>query len=421
MRAVAPAHHKDDTTVAQQLQKRVADLTPQEVIAELSCGHCAKCRQAERFGRGFVHCPAHYPDEDASLLVSPGNVRPTVWNCKVGCDQAVVTTAIKRKLCAPLLHPGLTLAQLAAAKGLPIESLKRHGLREVEHRRKAAVAMPYYDEAGALLFERLRVSLDGKMRFLQPKGEPLAPYGLDGLEAARTLGKLTIVEGESDCWACWAHGEPALGLPGKASWRPEWARHLRGFHVQAWIEPGADDLAEKLLGAVPGIALIRAPADAKDPGELFARHGSRGLVELLRVPDCGPTVGPGGPTLLLRTPTPTHDGVYVKKDPLGTFSLHVSPHLGRRDELLASRARLARLLLADLVELHGCEVKFACSRRWVEERYGVSWRQASNAIAELVGTKLLVRSGELDAPRYARLKPMPLYKLVRAATMTERE
>jgi hypothetical protein len=56
--------------------------------------------------------------------------------------------------------PGITLAQLAQARGLPLERLKELGWHDVEHRGKPAVAIPYRDIAGNLLREQLRLRLE---------------------------------------------------------------------------------------------------------------------------------------------------------------------------------------------------------------------------------------------------------------------
>ena len=71
----------------------------------------------------------------------------------------------------------LAVSQLAETKQLPEDFLRGLGLRETQQR----VSIPYRDEAGNLLFERLRLSLNGPRRFLQPAGVSPAPCGLDRL------------------------------------------------------------------------------------------------------------------------------------------------------------------------------------------------------------------------------------------------
>jgi DNA primase len=46
-------------------------------------------------------------------------------------------------------------------------------------------------------------------------------YGLWRLNAARKVGYVVVVEGESDCHTLWHHGIPAAGLPGASNWRED--------------------------------------------------------------------------------------------------------------------------------------------------------------------------------------------------------
>lgn len=58
-----------------------------------------------------------------------------------------------------------------------------------------------------------------------------------------------LVEGESDCHTLWHHDIEALGVPGAANWKAEWAAHLEGVgKVYAVIEPdmGGEAFREKL-------------------------------------------------------------------------------------------------------------------------------------------------------------------------------
>jgi hypothetical protein len=105
----------------------------------------------------------------------------------------------------------LTLADLAGAKKLPVDFLRGLGLEDLAG---GAVSIPYYDVAGELIATKRRTALKARDGSYWPKGKPLAPYGLWDLEKAYRESLLFLVEGESDTWALWFHGLPALGIPG---------------------------------------------------------------------------------------------------------------------------------------------------------------------------------------------------------------
>jgi hypothetical protein len=69
-----------------------------------------------------------------------------------------------------------------------------------------------------------------------------------------------LVEGESDCWTGWLHELPLLGVPGKATWRPEWASYLEGLDVYVWQEPDAEDFTARIARDVPNLKVIAGAA-----------------------------------------------------------------------------------------------------------------------------------------------------------------
>jgi hypothetical protein len=162
---------------------------------------------------------------------------------------------------------GLTLAALAAAKRLPVDFLRGLGLHDTRYRGRPAVAIPYLDETGSEVARRFRLSLAGDQRFAWKAGARALPYGLQRLAEARRAGWVLIVEGESDCWTAWRHGLPALGLPGKAVWRSEWAASLAGLEVVIWQEPDAADFPLRLGNDLPEARVIVAPLGVKDLSE----------------------------------------------------------------------------------------------------------------------------------------------------------
>lgn len=183
------------------------------------------------------------------------------------------------KCVTALQSPGLRLGELAQAKKLPEEFLRQLGLTECKHHGAPAVRIPYFSLNREIKSVRFRLSLAGPGRFVWRAGNKVALYGLDQLEEIRKTGWVLLVEGESDCWTAWHHKLPALGVPGKTCWRPEWKEFLEGLSVYLWQEPAAEDLSLRVFADVPRLAIIPAPAGIKDLSEAHIQGSD--LPELL--------------------------------------------------------------------------------------------------------------------------------------------
>ena len=118
-----------------------------------------------------------------------------------------------------------SLEVYADEKKLPIKQLVSWGLSTED----SSVAIPYYAPNGEVLRMRYRHAPGTKTRFSYGPGEKTALYGLQKLEAFREQGTIVLCEGESDTHTLWHHGFPAVGLPGSASFKDEWADHFDGF------------------------------------------------------------------------------------------------------------------------------------------------------------------------------------------------
>src|SRR4051794_6462161 len=103
----------------------------------------------------------------------------------------------------------VTLARLAEAKRLPVEFLHRLGVKDLPG---GGVGIPYLDETGEEIAVKRRTALKAKDGSFWPKGQPLAAYGLWKLGEAASAGVLNLPEGETNCWALWYNGLPALGI-----------------------------------------------------------------------------------------------------------------------------------------------------------------------------------------------------------------
>jgi len=89
------------------------------------------------------------------------------------------------------------------------------------------------------------------------------------LDEAKREAYVVLVEGESDSHTLWHHGIPALGIPGVATWRTEWAQHIDGLKVYIWQEPdeGGAEFIERIGVTVPGASVLTSPTGRKDISE----------------------------------------------------------------------------------------------------------------------------------------------------------
>lgn len=169
----------------------------------------------------------------------------------------------------------MTLTELAADKGLPLDFLRALGLLDLPD----GVGIPYKDVLGKNVATKLRKALRAKDGSFWPRGMRLMPYGLDRLKEARQYGLLIIVEGESDCWTLWYHGIPALGIPGASATKVLEASYLEGIHLlYVFQEPdqagakfvaGVADRVRELVGGETSRDVLIVRLDGvKDPNAL---------------------------------------------------------------------------------------------------------------------------------------------------------
>jgi len=250
----------------------------EDIVSALACGRSG-CACGKKQGKGWTtHCPSH-PDTSPSLSVTDGDDGKLLVHCHGGCTQeAVVAVLRERGLWAPAEttgQRGLTVADLAAAKGLPVAFLHDLGVRDgiVGRYRDPCVDIPYCDERGEVRAVHKRLRLVGEPRFIWRKGDHPLPYGLSRLGEARASERVILVEGDSDCWTLWRAGIPALGIPGATQWRPEWgARYLQGVDkVYVWHEPdgGGDTLVDKVIMDFPDVRVVEPMGMAKDASALY--------------------------------------------------------------------------------------------------------------------------------------------------------
>ena len=223
-------------------------------------------------GKWSAQCPSH-EDEHNSLSVAEDADGKVLLKCHAGCDVQKIVGALG--LTVSDLFPAFSLAEYAHAKKLTVESLVEWGLRDSKC--GGCVEIPYFDlEQTSVLATRYRFSLTGPDRFRWKKNDHLCPYGLWLLAHARKVGFVVVVEGESDCHTLWQHDIPALGLPGAASWRNEWADFLKDIpKIYAVVESdqGGETLQKNLLQspAIRDRLHLVSLTPAKDPSELYLK------------------------------------------------------------------------------------------------------------------------------------------------------
>ena len=243
-----------------------------EGVRETGFGWLVRCPLPDH-GRGRG-------DRNPSVSVSEGDDGRVLVSCKAGCETEAVVAAWSLSM-SDLFesrngHRGVvaggrermfgytpgenaatlqrcTLAGYAEAKRLPVEFLKKLGIRDAKYQGSEALRIPYYSPDGSERSVRFRLALEKSgevdLRFKWRSGSKTGLYGLERLEGAREAGHIVLVEGESDAHTLWHHGIPALGIPGVETWKPQWAEHLEGVEtVYALIEPdgGGETLKKKL-------------------------------------------------------------------------------------------------------------------------------------------------------------------------------
>jgi hypothetical protein len=164
---------------------------------------------------------------------------------------------------------GCTLEAYSEAKVLPLDFLGSLGLTDATYRGTPAVRMPYVDNDGHERADRFRISLDGDDKFRWKQRSKLCLYGLARLRAARELGYVVLVEGESCAQTLWYHGIPALGIPGANNWKDDRdAPELEGIPtVYVVIEP--DKGGQTVLNWLATSVLTKGrPPRQRDAGEL---------------------------------------------------------------------------------------------------------------------------------------------------------
>jgi len=144
------------------------------------------------------------------------------------------------------------LDRFAAERKLDPCNLRRWGVET----KGESLSIPYYDTDGAELYRKFRNKPGADPRFwIAPKGRPPKPYGLSRIGEFRKAGVvLYLAEGESDAWALWSAGLPALGIPGANNARCLEREHLVGVETLYICRDAGDERLAALVGVQARLA-----------------------------------------------------------------------------------------------------------------------------------------------------------------------
>src|SRR6185369_12977488 len=146
----------------------------------------------------------------------------------------------------------------------------------------AGYRVPYFDAEGTLHRVKLFPDDDSPVHWLGPS-KPQIPYGLWRMPKEGKV--LVLTEGESDLFAVSAYLPkiPVIGIPGAASWKPDWAAYLAPFERVFIVGDGdraGREFADRVVADRPDGRLVLMPEGA-DTRALLQTLGSRAFVALL--------------------------------------------------------------------------------------------------------------------------------------------
>ena len=201
-----------------------------------------------------------------------------VWYCDV-CDTGGGALDLARRLGLSPSEPeqsGLSLAEFADAKGLPVEFLRSVGIREGTARhRTTEVRRHPLSNRGRRGYQRSQApGTDGQPRFIWRRGDKAMLYGL--WRQQDTSRGVFLVEGETDALTLWLTDYAAFGVPGASTWKEAWRSSLQDADpIYIWREPdhGGDTLVARVTVDIPDALVIDAPTGIKDPNTLWLSLG----------------------------------------------------------------------------------------------------------------------------------------------------
>lgn len=253
-------------------------MTPVDLKSE--CERALAARGMKPKKRGDVvefRCVRH-SDKSASAWV--GNAK---WGCAAcGFEEPIATLCGELGVTVPR-RGGFTVEDYAELKGFSLDALTKWGVRTTTSQHgNDVVEIPYRDAEGKTLRAKQRTR---DKSWWNPNGVGSYLYGLQILAQSPPSAPVIVVEGESDCHACWHHRVLAVGAPGANTWRSEWTPLLAGRQVYIWQEPGeaGAKFAQALAAAFPAAKIMRSETH-KDLADVFKASGKgfKAAVEAMR-------------------------------------------------------------------------------------------------------------------------------------------
>jgi len=237
-------------------------------------------------GSYMVRCPAHDDGRPSLHITDKGD--SILLYCFAGCSIDSILTALGLEACDLYIDEGktphstvtgITVAQLAGAKGFSLYDLEEYGFADTTYQGSPAIRISYLDERGKEAFYRFRIALEGD-RFRNLPGTSVCAYGQQWLPAARESHELVLVEGETDAVTCFIHRIPCIGLPGASTGRCLSNLDLQGIEtIYAVKEPdsGGSQFAASVDQALSdsgwnGNLRIISLSGASDLNELYLQN-----------------------------------------------------------------------------------------------------------------------------------------------------
>jgi len=235
-----------------------------QILATLCIFHDEKTPSLKLYANGFACFGCSAKGSNIDLLIKAKLAATALEAAKLIAEKFGIKFDHRKRSAGD----GLTVEQLALEKKLPVKFLKSLKVMNGKYDSRPAVVIVYQTEDGDTAVIRYRIKLKGKNNFRSRSGERQTLYGLQTLKTIREKKWALIVEGESDCWTCWYHDIPCLGVPGKTNWKNEWKDYLKDLDdVFIWEEPDAREFSLKILTDLPQARIIIAPDGIKDISE----------------------------------------------------------------------------------------------------------------------------------------------------------